>query len=298
MALAECVPNLSEGRRRDVIEEIVGAVRAVPACRVLDVSPDASHNRSVVTMVGSGPVLRDAVLALYAAAIPAIDLRSHRGAHPRLGAVDVVPFIPLEGTTMAECIALARDTAVHVASRFHLPVFLYEAAATTPARRNLATIRRGEFEGLPARLEQPEWVPDFGPATAHPTAGATVIGARMPLIAFNVNLGTTDLAIAKAIAVKVRESSGGLPFVKALGVPLTDRHAVQVSMNLTNYQHTSIRQAFDAVEAEAARHGIDVCDSEIIGLVPAAALTAIRPEDLRLAGFRDDQVLEHRLRDH
>ena len=296
MALAECVPNVSEGRRADVVDAIVDAVRAVPDARVLDVSSDPSHNRSVITMVGSPGSLHTAVIALYAAAIASIDMRSHRGAHPRLGAVDVVPFIPLEGTTMSECVRLARTTAAQIGARFDLPVFLYEEAATTPARRNLADIRRGEFEGLSARLMLPEWAPDFGPVRPHPSAGATVIGARMPLIAFNVNLSTTRLDIAKAIAATVRQSSGGLPFVKALGVPLADRRIAQVSMNLTNYEQTPIRRAFDAVKVEAARHGVDVLESEIIGLVPAAALSGVSPADLQLAGFHDDQVLENRLR--
>ena len=296
MALAECVPNVSEGRRANVVDLIVSAADAVPGARVLDVSSDASHNRSIITMVGAPDPLRAAVLALYAAAIASIDLRTHSGAHPRLGAVDVVPFIPLEGIAMSECVTLARETGALVAERFRLPVFLYEEAATTPARRNLADIRRGEFEGLPARLALPEWAPDFGAATPHPSAGATVIGARMPLIAFNVNLSTSRLDIAKAIAASVRQSSGGLPFVKALGIPLADRHIVQVSMNLTNYEQTPIRRAFDAVAAAAARHRVAVLESEIVGLLPAAAMDGITPEDLQLTGFRDDQVLENRLR--
>lgn len=297
MALAECVPNVSEGRRADVVDRILSAVRGVSGARLLDASSDASHNRSVITMVGAPDSLRAAVLALYAAAIASIDLRTHHGAHPRLGAVDVVPFIPLEGLTMSECVTLARETAAEVAKRFDLPVFLYEEAAITPARRNLADIRRGEFEGLPARLAQPEWAPDFGPARTHPSAGATVIGARMPLIAFNVNLSTERLDIARAIAATVRQSSGGLPFVKALGVPLSDRHIVQVSMNLTNYEQTSILRAFDAVRTAADCHGVAVLESEIVGLVPAAALDGLTPEEIQLGGFRDEQVLENRLRD-
>src|SRR3954470_591330 len=238
MQVIECVPNVSEGRRPEVIDPIVTALREIAAVRVLDVSSDASHNRTVISMVGSHTSLRDAVLVLFEHAVAAIDMRSHTGAHPRLGAIDVVPFIPIEGTTMRECVAVARDTAAAVAARFGIPVFLYEEAATTPARRNLADIRRGEFEGLAAKLALPEWKPDFGPSAPHPTAGAAVIGARMPLIAFNVNLATTRLDIAKSIAVKVRESSGGLPAVKALGVPTPSPDIVQVSMNLTNYEQT------------------------------------------------------------
>jgi glutamate formiminotransferase len=295
MALIECVPNISEGRRADVVAGIVATLHRVTGTRVLDVSSDASHNRSVITMVGDAAPLSEAVLTLYERAIAAIDLRTHTGAHPRLGAVDVVPFIPLQGTAMSECVALARVTGAAVASRFGLPVFLYEEAATAPARRNLADIRRGEFEGLATKLASPEGVPDFGPRTPHPSAGATVIGARMALIAFNVNLATPRLDIARAIARTVRHSSGGLPFVKALGVPLADPGATQVSMNLTNYEQTPIRQVFTAVKAEAARHGVDILGSEIIGLVPQAALAGISPADLQLLDFDPDQLLEARL---
>jgi glutamate formiminotransferase len=297
MRLIECVPNISEGRRREVIGEIVAAVHAVAGVRVLDVSSDSSHNRSVLTIVGDAAPLRDAVLALFSSALPKIDLRRHTGEHPRLGAVDVVPFIPIREVTMNDCAALARDTGAAVASRFHIPVFLYEDAAASPARRNLADIRRGEFEGLTAKLASPDWVPDFGPTAPHASAGATVIGARMPLIAFNVNLDTDRLDVAKTIAKAVRASSGGLPFVKALGVPLIDRGMVQVSMNLTNYQETSVRRAFDAVKGEAARHGVRVLNSEIIGLVPAAAISGAPAAELQLVDFRPGQVLEDRLRD-
>ena len=296
MAVVECIPNISEGRRRETIDAVVSAVRESAPVRVLDVSSDASHNRAVITLAGDPDTLKAAVPALYAAAIPRIDLRTHRGEHPRLGAVDVVPFVPIEGVTMDDCVALARDVGADVAARFGLPVFLYEAAASRPARVNLPDIRRGEFEGLGAKLSQPEWRPDFGPAAPHPTAGATVIGARMPLIAFNVNLATDRLDVAKAIARAVRFSSGGLPFVKALGVPLHDRGTVQVSMNLTNFRETPITRAFDAVKAEAARHGVAIAESEIVGLVPAAAIPGDAVDALQLARFSPDQILEQRLR--
>lgn len=296
MAIIECVPNVSEGRRPSTIDAVAAAIRAVQGVRLLDVSSDAAHNRSVLTMAGDTAPLKAAVLALFATALARIDLRSHAGAHPRLGAVDVVPFVPIDGVTMRDCVALARDTAAEVAARFDLPVFLYEEAATSPARRNLADIRRGEFEGLAAKLAQPDWTPDFGPSHPHPTAGATVIGARMPLIAFNVNLATDRLDVAKAIARAVRFSSGGLPFVKAMGVPLHDGGLVQVSMNLTNYEQTPLARAFDAVQAEAARRGVDVIESEIVGLVPAAALPPDAAQRLRLRGFTSTQVLEDRLR--
>ena len=297
MPVIECVPNVSEGRRPDVIDAMLGAIRRVEGVRLLDHSSDASHNRSVLTMVGEAAPLQEAVLALYASAIDAIDLRAHQGEHPRLGAVDVVPFIPIEGATMADCVALARETGANVAARFALPVFLYEDAATTPARVNLEEIRRGEFEGLPAKMARPEWAPDFGPPRPHPTAGATVIGARMPLIAFNINLATDRLDVAKSIAAAVRHSSGGFRFVKAMGVTLADRGIVQVSMNLTNYEKTPIFRVFDAVKREAARYGVAVLASEIVGLVPAAALVSTAEYFLQLEDFKAGQVLETRLRE-
>ena len=297
MPLIECVPNVSEGRRAEVVDALLHAVRGVNGVRLLDHSSDPAHNRSVLTLAGEAAPLKTAVLALYAAAIPRIDLRRHEGAHPRLGAVDVVPFVPIEGVTMAECVALARETAADVAERFDLPVFLYEDAAASAARANLEDIRRGEFEGLAAKLARPEWTPDFGPAHPHPSAGATVIGARMPLVAFNINLQTDRLDVAKQIAAAVRHSSGGFRFVKAMGVALEDRGIVQVSMNLTNYEKTPIFRVFEAVRREAARHGVAVRGSEIVGLVPAAALLASAEYFLQLDAFTPRQVLETRLRE-
>src|SRR3954469_15669103 len=295
MAIIECVPNISEGRRADVVRAAVDAIQGVSGVHLLDHSSDPSHNRSVFTVAGDAEPLQAAVLALFEVAVREIDLTRHAGEHPRLGAVDVVPFVPIEGATMAGCVSLARATAAEVASRFAVPVFLYEDAATRPERRNLEDIRRGEFEGLAAKLSSPDWHPDFGPPAPHPTAGATVIGARMPLIAFNVNLATDRLDIAKSIAVKVRESSGGLPAVKALGIPTANPEIVQVSMNLTNYEQTSIRHAFEAVSAEASRHNVAVASSEIVGLVPAAALADVDIRGIRLTGFSTDQILEQRL---
>jgi glutamate formiminotransferase len=296
MPIIECVPNVSEGRRSDVIETLAERVRSIAGVRLLDYSSDVSHNRSVFTFVGDRAAMKAAVLALFDAAVATIDLRSHSGEHPRVGAVDVVPFIPIEGVTMADCVALARETAADVAARFSLPVFLYEEAATRPTRTNLADIRRGEFEGLAEKLSTPDWVPDFGPPQPHPTAGASVIGARMPLIAFNVNLATDRLDIAKTIAATVRYSSGGLPYVKALGVALRERGIVQVSMNLTNYEKTPVHVAFNAVVAEATRHGVEVLESEVIGLIPSAALLRSGQYFLRLQESSADQVLENRLK--
>jgi glutamate formiminotransferase len=297
MAVIECVPNVSEGRRREVIERLAASIDGVVGVRLLDRSSDPAHNRSVFTFAGEPQPVTHAVLALFESAIAAIDLRSHKGAHPRVGAVDVVPFIPLAGAAMSDCVALARTTAAAVASRFQVPVFLYEEAASTDARRNLADVRRGEFEGLAAKLARPEWTPDYGPPRPHPTAGAVVIGARAPLIAFNVNLATGRLETAKAIAATVRHSSGGLPYVKALGVALEHRGVAQVSMNLTNYEQTSISRVFEAVRQEAQRHGTAVLESEIVGLVPEAALPPNPEQSLQLTGFSQDQVLEHRLKE-
>jgi len=297
VAIIECVPNVSEGRRADVVAGIVEAVRRVPGARLLDVSSDASHNRSVITMAGAAAPLKAAVLALFDAAIASIDLRTHTGEHPRLGAVDVVPFVPIEGVTMEECVALAKDTARAVAERFKVPVYLYEEAASNPLRKNLEDIRRGEFEGLAAKMATDGWAPDYGPASPHPGAGATVIGARMPLIAYNINLATDRIEVAKKIAAAVRFSSGGFRFVKAMGVTLADRGIVQVSMNLTNYEKTPIHRVFEAVKREAERHGVTVLESEIVGLVPAAALIDSAGSALQLTDFNRSQVLETRLRE-
>jgi glutamate formiminotransferase len=294
--LIECIPNVSEGRRADVIAAMVDALRRVSGVRLLDHSSDASHNRSVFTLVGDAAGVERAVLALFERAVADCDLRTHRGEHPRVGAVDVVPFVPIEGVTMADCVALARKVGAAVAERFGIPVFLYEEAATAPGRRNLEDIRRGEFEGLAAKLSTPEWAPDFGPATPHPSAGATVIGARMALIAYNINLATDRLDVAKKIAAAIRHSSGGFRFVKAAGFKLEDRGIVQVSMNLTNYEKTPIFRVFETVKREAARYGVSILESEIVGLVPSAALNAAAEHYLQMEGFRPDQVLENRLR--
>ena len=296
MPIIECVPNISEGRRPEVVDGVVARLRQVPGVRVLDHSSDPSHNRSVLTLAGDAAPLKEAVLALFEAAIPAIDLRQHTGEHPRLGAVDVVPFVPIEGVTMEACVALAKATAAEVARRFQMPVYLYEDASDNPSRKNLEDIRRGEFEGLAAKMASPGWAPDYGPPAPHPSAGATVIGARMPLIAYNINLATDRLDVAKKIAAAVRHSSGGFRYVKAMGVRLEDRGIVQVSMNLTNYQKTPIFRVFEAVKSEAARYGVSILESEIIGLVPAAALHATAEHVLQLSEFTPNQVLETRLR--
>jgi glutamate formiminotransferase len=295
MAIIECVPNVSEGRRPEVVAAFVEAIKAVPGVRLLDFSSDSAHNRSVLTLAGDAQPLKQAILALFERAVASIDLRNHKGEHPRLGAVDVVPFVPISGVTTAECVALAKETAAEVAQRFGVPVFLYEEASANPARKNLEDIRRGEFEGLADKMVKPEWKPDFGPATPHPSAGAAVIGARMPLIAYNINLATDRLDVAKKIAAGIRHSSGGFRFVKAMGIELADRKIVQVSMNLTNYEKTPMHRVFETVKREAARYGVNVLESEIVGLVPSAAIVAAAEYYLQLEGFKSDQVLETKL---
>jgi glutamate formiminotransferase len=292
--LIECVPNVSEGRRLDVVTRLAEAIRSTAGVRLLNHSSDAAHNRSVFTFVGASDAVQQAVFALFEHAIADIDLRAHQGVHPRLGAVDVVPFVPLRGATMADAVAAARSAGAIIADRFGVPVFLYEEASPNPARMRLEDIRRGAFEGLTDKMSRPEGAPDFGPAHPHPAAGATVVGARRILIAYNVNLASDRLEIAQTIARTVRQSSGGLPFVKAMGVRLRNG-VVQVSMNLTNYEQTPMHVAFDAVAREAERHGVTVRGSEVIGLVPQAAL---RPGDesyLKLEGFTSSQILEHQL---
>ncbi len=295
MEIIECVPNISEGRRPEVVAKIADAVRAIPGVRLLDVQSDASHNRSVLTLAGEAGPLKDAVLTLFEHAVSAIDLRTHTGEHPRLGAVDVVPFVPLQGVTMEACVAVAREVGDEIAQRFDVPVYLYEEAASNPARRNLEDIRRGEFEGLEEKMKDPGWKPDFGPHRPHVSAGASVVGARMPLIAYNINLATDRLDVAKKIAAAIRMSSGGFRYVKAMGIPLADRGIVQVSMNLTNYEKTPIFRVFETVKREAARYGVAVLESEIVGLVPATALLQASEFYLQLQGFTPDQVLESKL---
>lgn len=296
MPIIECVPNVSEGRRPEVVEELAATVRSVPGVWLLDYSSDVSHNRSVFTLAGDASSLKQAITALVERALERIDLRTHKGEHPRLGAVDVVPFVPIADVTMADCVALAKEVGASIADRFALPVYLYEEAATGPARRNLEDIRRGEFEGLAEKMARGGWRPDFGPSMPHPSGGATVVGARMPLIAYNINLATDRLDVAKKIAAAIRFSSGGFRYVKAMGVKIEDRSLVQVSMNLTNYEKTPIYRVFDVVKREAERYGVAVLESEIVGLVPAAALIETAMHHLQLERFNLDQVLERKLR--
>ena len=294
--IIESVPNISEGRRPEVLEAAAGAMKLVPGLRVLDVQSDADHNRSVLTVVGDERALKDGLLALFEVATSRIDLRGHQGAHPRVGAVDVVPFIPIEDASMKDCVALAREVGQAVAERFEIPVFLYEEAASAPHRRNLEDVRRGQFEGLAERMRDPLWKPDFGPAEPHPSAGAVVVGARMPLIAYNINLGTADVEIARRIAKAIRQSSGGYRFVKAMGVMLEERNVAQVSINMTDYKKTPLFRVFETVRSEAARYGVSVIGSEIVGLVPSEALIDAAGHFLRLEDFDAAQILERKIR--
>jgi glutamate formiminotransferase len=296
MPLIECVPNVSEGRRADVIAAL-GAAIAAPGIHVLDQSSDPSHNRTVYTFAGEADALRDAVLRLFTAAVGAIDLNAHDGVHPRIGAVDVVPFVPLQGATMEACVTLAKTTAALVAERLEVPVFLYEEAARNDERRSLSDIRRGGIHGIASRMKQPAWRPDFGPDRLHPTAGAAAIGARPILIAYNVNLASNRLGVAKRIASVIRTSSGGLAHVKALGLQL-DNGLVQVSTNLTNYAETSMTTVFDVIAREAAADGVRVLESEIVGLVPRNALPPDPLRRLKLRAHDVDKILEARLDRH
>ena len=294
--IIESVPNISEGRRAEVIDAAVAALKAVPGLRVLDVQSDKDHNRSVLTLVGDEVALQAGLLALFEVAVGRIDLRSHQGEHPRVGAVDVVPFIPIEDASMKDCVALARAVGQAVAERFQVPVFLYEEAASAPHRRNLEDVRRGQFEALAERMRDPLWKPDFGPAEPHPSAGAVVVGARMPLIAYNINLGTADVEIARRIAKAIRQSSGGYRFVKAMGVMLEERNLAQVSINMTDYKKTPLFRVFETVRSEAARYGVSVVGSEIVGLVPSEALMDAADHFLRLEDFDPSQILERKIR--
>lgn len=291
----ECVPNFSEGRDLQKIDKIVAPFRGKQGVKLLDYSNDEDHNRLVVTVVGEPEPLRDAVLEAIGVAVELIDLNHHQGQHPRMGAVDVVPFIPIRNVTMEEAVALSKEVGKEVAKRYNLPVFLYEKSASAPHRENLATVRKGEFEGMAEKIKQPEWHPDFGLAERHPTAGTVAIGARMPLVAYNINLNTPSLEIAHDIAKKIRFIGGGLRYCKAMGVELKDRGITQVSINMTDYTRTALYRAFELVRVEARRYGVSIVGSEIIGLVPMEALIDTASYYLGLENFSMEQVLEARM---
>jgi glutamate formiminotransferase/glutamate formiminotransferase/formiminotetrahydrofolate cyclodeaminase len=294
--IVECIPNFSEGRNPATIQVLIAAVESVPGVRLLDRTSDPDHHRSVLTFAGDPNAVAEAAFQAIQIATKLIDLRNHTGAHPRIGATDVVPFVPIQGSTMDDCVQLARRLGERVGTELKIPVFLYEQASSHPDRTRLETIRRGELSGLGARMAAGlNWRPDFGPPRLHDTAGAIVIGARPPLIAFNVNLNSSDLTIAKTIARTIRHSNGGLPCVKAIGVTLASRGIVQVSMNLTDYRVTSMAAAFRAVQTEAVKAGVKIAESELIGLVPQAALDQAASSLLQIGHFDSTQILETRL---
>lgn len=293
--IVECVPNFSEGRDLKKIDRIVAPFRARAGVKLLDYSNDEDHNRLVVTLVGEPEALRDAVIEAIGVAVELIDLNHHQGQHPRMGAVDVVPFIPIKNVTMDEAVSLSREVGEKVAGLYHLPVFLYEKSATAPHRENLAAVRKGEFEGMAGKIKLPEWQPDFGPADRHPTAGTVAIGARMPLVAYNINLSTDNLEIATKIARNIRHINGGLRYVKAMGVELKERNITQVSINMTDYTRTALYRAFELVRIEAHRYGVTIIGSEIVGLVPMEALIDTASYYLGLENFSMQQVLESRI---
>lgn len=293
--IMECVPNFSEGRDKQKIEQIVDCFRGRDNLKLLDYSNDEDHNRLVVTVVGEPYELIDAIVDAIGNAVDLIDMNVHKGQHPRMGAVDVVPFIPIKNITMDEAIDFSKIVGQTVAEKFDLPVYLYEKSASDLNRENLAVIRKGEFEGMEEKMKLPEWQPDYGPLEPHPTAGVVAIGARMPLVAYNVNLGTNNLEITTAIAKKVRHIGGGLHFCKAMAVSIENRNITQVSMNLTNFTLTAIYRAHELVRIEANRYGVAIVGAEIVGLVPMAALIDTAAYYLGLENFSMKQVLETRL---
>ena len=290
--IVECVPNFSEGRDLEKVERIVNAFRAKENVKLLDYSSDKDHNRMVVTVIGEPESIKKAVIESVGIAIKEIDLTRHKGQHPRVGAVDVIPFIPIKGVTIEEADTLAKDVGKTLAENYQLPVFLYEKSASADHRQNLANIRKGEFEGLTKKMELSEWKPDFGPEQHHPTAGVAIVGARMPLIAFNVNLHTTNFEVADKIAKKVRFIGGGLRFCKAIGVDLKEQGLMQVSMNLTDYTKTSIYQVVEMIRFEAQRYGVSIAGCELIGLVPLQAVVDTTSYYLGLENFSTKQILE------
>ncbi|MDO4543047.1 MAG: glutamate formimidoyltransferase [Clostridia bacterium] len=294
--LMECIPNISEGRRKDVVEAVVDEVRGVAGVALLDYSSDESHNRSVITFAGEPVAVMEAAFKVAKKAAELIDLTVHTGEHPRMGAVDVIPFVPIRDMDMAECVELSKQLAKRIADEIDLPVFLYEESASAPHRKNLAAVRKGQFEGMAKKVEEEKWHPDFGDNRIHPTAGVVAVGARQPLIAFNINLSTSDVEVANKIAKIIRESGGGLRAVKAMGVLLEDRNVAQVSINMCNFRQTPLYRVFELVKVEAARYGVSVIGSEIIGLTPMDALADTADYYLKIENFdKHRQVLENHL---
>ena len=293
--ILECVPNFSEGRDLKIVEKIIDPFRKTDGVKLLDYQTDEDHNRSVVTVVGEPEPLKKSVIASMGLAIDLIDMTTHTGQHPRMGAIDVVPFIPVKNITVDEAVEVSKAVAQQVADTYGLPIFLYEQSASNPGRQNLATIRKGQFEGMAEKIKDPDWKPDYGPAEIHPTAGVTAMGARMPLVAYNVNLDTGDIEIANQIAKRVRHISGGLRYCKGIGIELKDRGIVQVSLNMTDYTRTALYRVFELIKIEAQRWGVNVVGSEVIGLVPMQALIDCAEYYLGIENFSMAQVLEHRI---
>ncbi|WP_066504753.1 glutamate formimidoyltransferase [Abyssisolibacter fermentans] len=292
--IIECVPNFSEGRNKEVIEAVVDEVRKVKGVSLLSYSSDKDHNRTVVTFIGEPQAVEDAAFYLTKKAAELIDMTVHHGGHPRMGATDVVPFIPVSNVTMEECVEVAKKVGKRI-GELEIPVYLYEDAASKPERKNLASVRKGQYEGFFEKIKEAEWKPDFGPAVMNAKAGATAVGARVPLIAYNVNLDTDDIDIANKIAKIVRHIGGGLRYVKAMGVKLEERNIVQVSMNLVNFEKTSIYRAVEMVRMEAKRYGVSVIGTELIGLLPMKALIDCAEYYLQIENFNMDQILETRV---
>ena len=293
--LVECVPNFSEGRRPEVIEAITAAVTSVPGVKLLDVNPDPSHNRVVVTFVGEPEAVKEAAFRSCAKATELIDMEQHHGEHPRIGATDVVPFIPVKNVSMEECVQLANELGARIAEELQIPIYLYEEAAKTPARRALPDVRKGQYEGLKQEIGKPERHPDYGARKMHPTAGATVVGARQFLVAFNINLSTSDVKIAKKIASTIREAKGGYKYCRAMGIMIEERNMAQVTINMVNYTGTPLHRVFETVKSEAARYGVNVIGSELIGLTPMQALLDAADFYLRLENFDRKSVLEENI---
>jgi len=294
--IVECVANFSEGRREEVIQALVEAVTKTQGVSFLDLQKDGDHNRCVLTFVGPPEALSPAVLAAIGRSVDLIDLNTHQGEHPRMGACDVVPFVPIRDVTLEDCARLAREVGRTIGESLSIPVFLYEAAASRPERRNLADVRKPQFEGLRDLIgTDPDRLPDFGPSRIHPTAGAVAVGARMPLIAYNVDLDSEDLKLAKKIAKQIRERGGGFPGIKALGMLITDRKCAQVSMNVCDYTRTSLQTVYSAIEEHAKAAGVSVRSSEVVGLLPATALQPGWVEKLKITSFSDQQIIENRI---
>ena len=294
--IIECVPNCSEGRNKEVIEYIADAVRKVPGVVITDYSSDESHNRSVFTIVGDPDQMAEAAFQFAKACVEKIDMTKHEGAHPRMGAVDVIPFTPVKDVSMEECIELSKKVAERIWNELGMPVTLYEESCTAPHRRNLAAIRKGQFEAMPEKLKDPQWHPDYGNQEIHPPAGIVAVGARFPLVAFNINLSTSDIEIANKIAKTIRESSGGMKWIKAIGVMLEDRNIAQVSINMINYTKTPMYRVFENVRFEAERYGVQIVGSEVIGVVPMDAMIDAAEYYLKVENFdKDRQIMEKHL---